>query len=327
MLVSTSVASATLHATVHDPAGNISPVGMSNSLTIDNEAPVARFVNMSGTFYTNQMPIEALIEATDGVSGVKVVQVRVTGNNWQDATLESDGLWHFTFNAIIPDYIYNFETRAIDRVDNYQQEEDYDLVEVQYYEQMPAAWIQEPFEGFDLATIRSATVSGIVANNLSDLPGFNWSLKYRHESSDWIELASGTEQILSGTLALWNHNYEIAPGTCTLRLTSSNSIHTVTDECYLVNNLVAPSTPELVSPLDQAAGVPNSPLLIWDPSDKASKYKVSVYSFEYLGKSLPKTYNDEFQYQDEDENHRNDHIILPLSKLYHFEKTHEVNEN
>jgi alpha-tubulin suppressor-like RCC1 family protein len=217
----TPAASVRLEVRIRDAAGNVSSPQSSDPLTVDNAPPAARFVDPDGRVSVNRMPVTCVVEATDGGSGVKRVEVRVNQGTWQPATSLGGSQWSYTFNTGTSGLLYDLETRAIDAVDNVQSVPG--AIEVVYFANLPSAWVHFPTNDYDLGWSTNLAVRVTATDADADPADFAWYLEQRQETNGVWQLLGAGRQPLTNQVALdWPHGWQFAPGDYTLRLTSSN---------------------------------------------------------------------------------------------------------
>ncbi len=136
----------------------------------------------------------------------------------------------------------------------------------------PIAVITSPADHYDLASSSQIVVTGTAQNGDGDPSDFLWVLDRTEQPlpcDTWVVLATGTDNVVDGTLALWPHHYGLAPGEYVCRLRCTNEYGASSVERTFENNLDVPAEPSSPVPPSGAQHITSLDALSWQWSTLA----------------------------------------------------------
>jgi len=145
----------------------------------------------------------------------------------------------------------------------------------------PTATVDWPEANFDLATSSSVDIIGTAQDSDDDISDFMWLLD-RSEgplpSTTWVLLATGTQNVVEATLAVWDHQYGLAPGQYICRLRCVNQFGSSSAERVFDNNLSPPGIPSDPMPSSGSENVISLESLVWQCGEQTNRCYVYLWA-------------------------------------------------
>jgi len=265
---------------VQDRAGNASPQGISNSLTVDNDKPQVTVISPASGAYFNKAPITFSGIAADDISGIAQVEIYTGFGDWTPVVGSVN--WTYEYTPPSQDVLLTVKARATDKAGN---EVVATAINVFYFSTMPTANISAPVD--------NSSVSGLVNilgdaddtdKNYSDL-SYKWEYAPGEDAQGgWALIAEiKNTPVQNDLLAQWQAQ-SLLEGSYTLRLTVKNSQSQVEVKRQNIQ-VKAPTdtiSPGTVADLATSKLKSNSITLIWTaPGDDGDAGTVTAYEIRY----------------------------------------------
>jgi len=216
----TGVKNLKLALVVIDRAGNASPQGISNGLTVDDDKPQVFLLSPANGAYFNKAPIIFSGTAADGGegSGVAKVEIHTGFGDWTPVVGNVN--WTYEYTPPSADVLLTVKARAKDKTGN---EQITTAINVFYFSTWPTANISAPPD--------NAEVSGLVniLGDADDTDADYFDLSYKIEYASGADAVGGWQVITevkntpvrNDLLAQWQAQ-SLPEGAYTLRLTVKN---------------------------------------------------------------------------------------------------------
>jgi len=222
-----------LEMTVADPVGNVSPVGMSNALTVDNDEPTVSITFPPDEACLAYAPVTVTGTAEDvGAAGLQKVEVDDGGD---PAGAVGTDAWTYEWTPASPG-TYTLTAKATDLLGN----DPPDSVIVHYDPAKPSAYISSPSEN-DVVGGQEVSIVGTAAGSDFD----HYVLRYGEgeSPSSWITITDAYTAVTDDTLAIWDTDPVRPYGTMTIQLlvfdtSASYSEYRVTIGVYDVQSVI-----------------------------------------------------------------------------------------
>ena len=240
--------SISLSITIADAADN-DTVGISSSLSIDDNAPTVHIHTPIAGAHFNRSPILVQGDSADTFSGIQKLEIH-TGFAWEPVAGVGPE-WSYNFTPPVADIPLVLQVRATDNAGNETLSEP---VTIQYLTALPAANLAQPVSGTQLAG--RMNITGTADDMDRDLADLQWTLEYApgaDANNGWVAITQQKGKAVRGDqLAEWDVN-ALPDGPYTLRLTVQNALDKVSVKCGGL--FKSPATPETPYPPNQPATV------------------------------------------------------------------------